>query len=92
MLARDSRFNHLSSEKENNVLILLLNLQTILTTDVALLNLKWHYTVTKWLTQQLHEETNDHNCGLKCCRKPNKQFTQLMSETSIPKMRMVRMR
>ncbi|KAK2556053.1 Transmembrane protein 187 [Acropora cervicornis] len=44
--------------------------------------------VTKWLTQQLHEETNDHNCGLKCCRKPNKQFTQLMSETSIPKMRM----
>ena len=40
MLARDSRFNHLLSEKENDVLILFLNLQTILTTDVASLNLK----------------------------------------------------
>ena len=40
MLARDSRFNHLLSEKENNILILLLSLQTILTTDVASLNLK----------------------------------------------------
>ena len=58
MLARDSRFNHLSSEKENDVLILFLNLQTILTTDVASLNLKWHYTATKWFTQQLHELRN----------------------------------
>ena len=38
-----------------------------------------YQTATKWLTQIITEETIDYNCGLKCCRNPNKQITKFMS-------------